>query len=240
MFLQRWDPRLKFISLMILIFSFSFVQNLLLLPVILLISALLFMLSSLGLSFWLNRIRLPAFFLIFMGLILVLFSGETTLFQLGPLSVRQEGLFAVFVIYARFLSIMTVIIVLFGTSSILSIVKAMRALGLPLIITDMTLFFYRYLFDIGRDLQTMQIAMRMRGFKASKLGNLSYISALAGSLLVRSFEQSDRVYSAMTLRGYGQPAAFNEDFKAQAADFWGLALFILLATIIILLQIYIP
>lgn len=239
-FLHRWDPRLKLISLMVLIFAFAYIQKLLLLPVIILISGLLFISSNLSLSYWLNRMRLPAFFLVFMVLVLVFFAGDKILFKLGPLAIREDGLFLALLIFGRFVAIMTVMIVLFGTSPIVNLVKAMASLGLPLIMADMTLFTYRYLFEISRDLQTMQTAMRVRGFKNRRFGSFSYLASLAGAILVRSYDQSDLVYSAMTLRGYGQPSAFKENFQAQAKDFIGLVLIVALAAALVIAQIYIP
>ena len=52
----------------------------------------------------------------------------------------------------------------------------------------------------------MKIAMKLRGFQGDKLSyrNLRVLASLVGTLLVRSYEQSQRVYQAMRLRGYGQ------------------------------------
>lgn len=51
----------------------------------------------------------------------------------------------------------------------------------------------------------MQRAMKLRGFQAHHLSprNVSLLAALMGTLLVRSYEQSQQVYQAMMLRGYG-------------------------------------
>ena len=56
------------------------------------------------------------------------------------------------------------------------------------------------------------------------------LAALGGSLLVRSYERSDRVYRAMRLRGYGQATApVDDEFQARATDLVLLALCLLLA-----------
>jgi cobalt/nickel transport system permease protein len=43
---------------------------------------------------------------------------------------------------------------------------------------------------------------------------------MAGTMLIRSYEQSERVYHAMTLRGYGYapPSALSREFQAVPAD----------------------
>jgi len=52
----------------------------------------------------------------------------------------------------------------------------------------------------------METAMGLRGFKARHINGhtLTVLASLSGSLLVRSYEQSERVYNAMALRGYGR------------------------------------
>ncbi|MGD9146932.1 MAG: energy-coupling factor transporter transmembrane component T, partial [Anaerolineae bacterium] len=88
-------------------------------------------------------------------------------------------------------------------------------------LADMTLLSYRYLFEIGGDLSRMETAMRLRGFGAHRLSarGLGILAALAGSILVRSYERSDRVYHAMMLRGYGQaPGSAMDEFQTRSSD----------------------
>jgi len=203
--LHNWDPRYKLVAFMTLIFAFSFVQSLQLLPAMVAVSCVLFAVSRLPLSFLLARLRLPGFFLVMMAVMLPFLSGKTVLFSIGPLAVKEEGCLDLLLISVKFVCILTVGIILFGTTPFLTNVKAMRAMGLPAILADMTLFSYRYLYDIGDKLKTMETAMRLRGFRGRNLKSLATYASLAGTILVRSYEQSDRVYKAMILRGYGLP-----------------------------------
>lgn len=237
-FLYRWDPRFKFISLMALVFVFSFVHKPMLLLFIALISFLIYSWSRLSWGYWVARMRIPFLFVLFISIFLVLFSGNTALFNIGFLSIREEGLLLALTIITRFLSIMTIMIVLFATTSISNLIRAMQTLGLPSIMADMTLFFYRYLFEINKDMQTMQTAMRVRGFNYLRAGNLGYLASLAGALLVRSYEQSDIVYSAMTLRGYGQETSFQQKFEPRSEDYSGFAVTGFLSLFIVVGQIY--
>lgn len=204
--IHRWEPRSKLVALFALIFAFSFVRELSLLPAMLAVTLTYFVASKLPLSFLGRRLRYPGFFLLAIALLLPFTVGDTVIMQLGFLALRQEGLVALLLIATRFLCILTVGIVLFGTAPFLTNIKAMRALGLPQLLTDMTLLAYRYIEQFAEDLMTMQRAMRLRGFRARKLSrrNLSVLASLAGSLLVRSYEQSEQVYKAMILRGYGR------------------------------------
>lgn len=208
--IHRWNPRSKFITLFALILLYSMVQDLRLVPVMLAATAVLYWLSSLPLHFLISRLRYPGMFLLVLIVILPLFTGETVLFQIGPLSVQQEGLEYMLLVVSRFTAILTVSLLLFGTSTFLTTVKTLRSIGIPSLLSDMLLLTVRYIFELADALVRMQRAMRLRGFRMTRLDRRSavQIASLMGSLLIRSYEQAERVYKAMRLRGYG---ALEED-----------------------------
>jgi cobalt/nickel transport system permease protein len=218
---HRWDARYKLVGLMALIFAFSYVRDLRLLLAMLLVTTVLYAASGLPPAWLLARLRYPGACLLIVAVLLPFLSGSTVLVQIGPLALRLEGCLELLRIVVRFVSILTVGLVLFGTAPFLTAIKAMRALGLPPILADMTLLAYRYLFEIGGDLARMETAMRLRNFRAHRFSaqGLGNLAALAGSLLVRSYERSDRVYKAMILRGYGQaPRGALDEFDAGRTD----------------------
>jgi cobalt/nickel transport system permease protein len=218
--LHRWDPRCKLVGLIILMFAFSFVQDLQLLPAMLAVTSGLYAVSRMPLAFLLTRLRTPGIFVVVVAILLPFLSGTTVIARIGPLSLRQEGTLAMSLIVAKFTSILTISLVLFGTAPFLTTIKAMRALGLPATLTDMTLLSYRYLHEIGDDLETMEKAMGLRGFRVRRLSGraLGVLASLAGTLLVHSYEQSERVYKAMVLRGYGRAARPRDEFEARPRD----------------------
>jgi cobalt/nickel transport system permease protein len=234
--LHRWDPRCKLVGLLVLMFAFAAVRNLWLLPAMLVVTAVFYALSRLPLSFLVARLSYPGGFLLMVAAVIPFVSGQTILAHIGPLALREEGVLLVLLIAGRFLSILTMGIILFGTSPFLTTIRAMYALGLPPVLNDMILFFYRYLHDSARNLATMQTAMRLRGFQATRLNwhTARTLASLAGTLLVRSYEQSQRVYHAMLLRGYGRAPHPREMFHARAGDFIALGgTWVLAATFII-------
>jgi cobalt/nickel transport system permease protein len=229
--LHRWEPKYKLVGLAVLIFAFSLVRDLRLLPAMLTVSFALYIVSRLPLSYLLTRLRAPGFFLLIMAVLLPFLAGRTVILRIGPLALRQEGCLDLLLIVVKFVSILTAGLVLFGTAPFLTTIKAMRALGLPPILADMTLFSYRYIYEIGDDLETMEKAMGLRGFRARRLGGrtLSVLASLAGSILVRSYEQSERVYKAMVLRGYGRSPRAQEAFEAESRDAIALCIALLVA-----------
>lgn len=236
---HRWDARLKVVGLFVLAFAFAFVTDLRLVPAMLAVSLGICLLSRLPASFLWRRLRYPGIFVLFLAVVLPLFSGESVLVALGPVSVREEGVLAFLLILSRFASIVVLGLVIFGTETVRTNVEAMRAIGLPRILADMTLFSYRYLDELGETLSKMRRATRLRGFTGNRLrSNLSTFASLLGSLLVRSHERSERVYDAMVLRGYGVERKRSHDFRATRADKAAFAFVLLLAAAFVVAEVW--
>ena len=206
---HRWQQGYKLIGLLSLIFAFAFVQNIWLLPIMVLATCILFSLSKIPLTFLVKRLRYPSWFILAVIIFLPFISGGTAVFQLGYLTIKSEGCWQALLISVRFFCILTVSLVLFGTAPFLNSIKAMRSLGLPRVIVDMSLLSYRYLEELSETLVTMQRAMRLRGFNPQGFTrrNLKVFAQLTGSILIRSYERSSRIYQAMILRGYGSQKA---------------------------------
>ena len=203
--IHRWQQNYKLVGLLSFIFAFAFIQNIWLLPIISGITVVIFLLSKLPFRFLLSRLRYPGWFIVAVVIFLPFFAGDTTILDWGYITIKAEGSRDALLISVRFFCILTISLVLFGTASFLSSVRAMRKLGVPSAIVDMTLLSYRYLEELGEMLTTMQRAMRLRGFQAKGLSHrkLEIFAQLTGSILVRSYERSLLVYQAMILRGYG-------------------------------------
>jgi len=155
-------------------------------------------------------LRYPSLFLIGVVGLLPFSSGETVLWQRGSLTLHQEGLLAAVLIACRFGAMLTTSLVLLATTPFLTLVRTLRTLGLPWILVDMLLLSYRYLTEASATLANMQQAMRLRGFGRRPRGwfgsqgcGWQQLASLTGTLLIRSYEQSEQVYKAMCLRGYG-------------------------------------
>ncbi|MFE4108173.1 cobalt ECF transporter T component CbiQ [Almyronema epifaneia] len=218
--IHRWLPKYKLVGLMALILAFSFVRSLALLPVMALSTFGFYRSAGLPFQFWRQRLQIPGIFLAVVVLLLPFLSGSTVWLSLGPLSLYQEGSLAVVLISVRFVCILTLGLVLFGTAPFFETIRAMRSLGLPPILADMTVLTYRYIFEIGDYFQAMRTAMQLRGFESHRLNwrTLKTLAALAGSLLIRSYEKSEQVYQAMLLRGYGQRLATTRQPKPTPPD----------------------
>jgi cobalt/nickel transport system permease protein len=217
--IHSWQSKPKFIALVSLIFAFAFIQKLALLPLIILLTSVLYYLSKLPIKFLLSRLRYPGIFILAVVILLPFLAGKTVIFNWGFLQLKQEGCLLVFLIVTRFVCILTTSLVLFGTAPFFTTLKTLRQLGLSPIISDMMLLTYRYLEELGDRLITMQRALQLKGFHPHNLSrrNLKIIASLMGSLLVRSYDDSKLVYQAMILRGYGHQPLTQKNYRTPIA-----------------------
>lgn len=236
--IHRWEQRSKLVALLALIFAFALCDHVVLIVPMLMITAILYRLSRLPLKFLLHRLRYPGLFIAAAACLLPFASTGNVWFTVGPVAVKWEGVMALLLIAGRFLAILTISVILFSTAPFVTTIRALRSLRLPGIVADMTLLALRYVEEFAQTKAEMERAMRLRGFRVKRwsLTSLRVLSGLAGSLLIRSYNRSERIYQAMRLRGYGQelrcpPQGFAPDLSE--ADPWSQVCFwsiLLLAT----------
>lgn len=238
-FIYRWESRHKLLAFTALIFGFAFVRDLRLLPLMLAVSCFIYYLSALPLSYLALRMRLPGIFLLALAVILPFWSGQTVLAQLGPLAIRLEGSLNLLLIAVKFISILTVVTVLFTSTPLATLVAAMRSLGVPLLLSEMLLFTHRYIFQLTDDLRRTRSAALLRGFKGKSLLSVKTLAYIVGTLLVRSNAQSERVFQAMTLRGYGRDDGPVMPASSGLTDRLALAGVLILAASFVLIQSFV-
>jgi len=236
--LSRWEARHKLIGLLALIFSFSFIRELWLLPLVVFITVIIYTLSQLKFAYYWSRIRLPGIFLLVLALILPFGAGSTVLARFGPMVLKLEGSLSVLLITVKFLCIFALVLVLFAGTPLQKLVGALRSMGLPSLLAEMLIFTNRYIYQLAVDLQQTQVAAGLRGFRGRSLKALTPLAYIVGTLLVRSHNQSERVFQAMTLRGYGEESLAIGVDPVRTADRLALAAALLLAAGFIILQFF--
>jgi cobalt/nickel transport system permease protein len=99
-------------------------------------------------------------------------------------------------------------LLLTATTHFIDILRALRALRLPAILVAILSFAYRYLFILSDEAQRLLRARDCRsaalegGGGGSVLWRAKVTGRMAGTLFLRAFERSERVYVAMVSRGY--------------------------------------
>ena len=183
-------------------------------PVFILLLALVLsaeLLSDLGIGFYLKRALLALPFVLAALPILFTSQGEALALLPFGLSITYLGI-------ERFLSIalkswisVQAAILLASTTTFPDILTAMRALRMPRLLVAIVGLMWRYLFVIVDEVLRMLRARQARSGELSGSGarpggavlwRARVTGGMAGSLLLRSIERSDRIYNAMLSRGY--------------------------------------
>ncbi|MCS7221119.1 MAG: cobalt ECF transporter T component CbiQ [Anaerolineae bacterium] len=96
-----------------------------------------------------------------------------------------------------------------ATTSYPALVQALRGIGVPRLVVAIIAFMYRYLFVLADEAQRLLQAREARsarrdGYPAggSILWRARVAGGMVGSLFLRSYERSERIYQAMVSRGY--------------------------------------
>jgi cobalt/nickel transport system permease protein len=214
-----WDTRWKVASLIILIFIFASVQRMSALVFMPVIALGIFFITRLPLGFMLQTLKAPLVFLGLMSPFLIFTAGGKAVYHWGFLSIYQSGWFMVIRVMIKSTSIMLLFVTLFGTAELNKTMKALRFFLLPSALLSIFLFTYRYIFLYLADKDKLFTAATLRGFnRKNSLGDIKTTISLLINLLIRSFEQSERTYSAMRLRGFKGDFNTVDDFTFTWTD----------------------
>lgn len=118
--------------------------------------------------------------------------------------VTKEGARAGFLIAARVLGAVSVVLLLSSVTPAHRIFCALRSLGVPQGWVEIALLMYRYIFvvlDIAGDLTAAQ-KLRL-GYSSPRRG-MSSLGMVAGTVIIRSMDQAVRTNEAMRTRGCGE------------------------------------
>ncbi len=222
--LHRWDPALKWVSLLILGAGLASIGGLPAAGLGLALSAGLVAISGIPLLFVLRRLRWIILFMIPFLALLPLGLEDPASGRFGPKWSAARFELAV-VLTARALAIALAAVALLGSTPFHRSMKALRELAVPDALVQMILFTYRFLFVYLDQLRKMRIAMMARGFRprARRLTLRAY-GNLVGMLLVGSYEQTERILQAMRSRGFSGRMRTLEPTSRHATDWLKLAL----------------
>lgn len=201
--LQRWDPRVKIASLMLLIFAIALLQTLPMAVAALLVGLAVMTASALPYHFVMHTMQWVILFLLPFFLILPFsYPGMADVHLLG-LPFAWEGLRLAALIFIKALAIVLLSFAMFGSARFDLSMIALQRLKCPRMLVQMLLFTYRYTYTLLEEMQRMNTSMKARGFIAgTNAYTLLTYGNFVGTLLVRSFERTERIYKAMLSKGY--------------------------------------
>lgn len=236
--IHRWDPRIKILSLGLFIFGVAILKTIPLAIVSLLASAGFLRITGLPLHFIYHGLKWVVLFLLPFFLIMPLsYPGEPA-FHIWVFPFAWEGLRLASLIFIKAIAIVLTTYAIFGSSRFDISMKALQHLKCPRVIVQMLLFTYRYIFVFIEEMKRMDTAMRCRGFvMRTDLNTLRVMGNFVGTLLVRSFERTARVYKAMLSKGYAGELHTMVTFKSGWKDFVKAALVMGVAAAILIMEI---
>lgn len=140
-------------------------------------------------------------------------------FSLGPwnLVATAPGLVRFGSIVVRSWLSVQMAILLAATTKFPDLIHALRHLRVPAVLVSIVSFMYRYLFVLSDEVLRLLRARDSRSARLAESGGsvplawrAKVAGNMAGQLFLRSYERSDRIYSAMQARGYsGQLLTLN-------------------------------
>jgi cobalt/nickel transport system permease protein len=227
--IHRQDPRVK------LVVSLAMIVAITALPPGAWISYL-FCLTSVVLIAGLSRVRpiliikrslvaIP-FALVAFTLIFTIEGTPLTSVRLGSWSVTatSEGTIAfVSILIKAWLSVL-VATLLVTTTTFPGVMAAMRSLRVPKLIVSVVSFMYRYIFVIADEALRLHRAREARSAnpRGESVGSIGWrakvLGGMIGSLFLRSYERSERIYSAMLSRGFDGEIRTLREHKLGARD----------------------
>jgi cobalt/nickel transport system permease protein len=139
--------------------------------------------------------------------------------DVGGVSVSVTGLVLAVVLLAKAAAIVTLVLVVLATAPLHDTFKAAHRLRVPGLLVQLVLMRYRYVFLLADEFARLRTALRVRGYR-NRMNLHSYRTAgqVAGTLLVRGHERSDRVAQAMRCRGFDGEFRSLHDFRARPSD----------------------
>lgn len=118
------------------------------------------------------------------------------------IEIKREGLWILLSLSLKsILSVMATMIVVSATR-FHHLLSALQFFMVPKFVLSVLMFLYRYLFILLDEFVRIIRARNSRCYMMRRRGKLKITGALIGSLFLRTYERSERIYFAMLSRGY--------------------------------------
>jgi cobalt/nickel transport system permease protein len=180
----------------------------------------------------LARFAEPLFIASMVVLLKLFCSGSLPLFSFHiwgmEISGQRDGLLEGLLIASRIGGAVSLVSLLGFSTSFTDLMAAFSWMRAPSGLVEVALFAWRYLFDLFEDAQVVYAAQRNRLGYTGFLRGLRSFGTLAGALVIKAFDNSQTITTAMTQRGYDgtMPLAAQKPLRISE---WALSMTFLLA-----------
>lgn len=225
-FFQKCDPRIKCLSVALVLISILLTRNAAVLVLIYGCTVVLAMASSIDMFFYLKRTLLfiPVFslFIIVPAIFNTITPGEPiitfTLFSHG-VAITRQGVDSAIILLMRIISSVSLVTLLILTTRSHILLKTLRVFGLPQLFVMTIGMTYRYIYLLLDIIQGTYTAIKSRaGYVTSTKTGQKIVATTMAGLWLKSYRLQSQVYNAMLSRGYtGEPKVL-EEFHVRKID----------------------
>lgn len=225
-FLQKRDPRLKCLSIILLLLSALSSRNVTVLCCIYLLTILFALFSAIKIGTFLKRtlffIPLFSLFIVLPAIFNIVTPGESVVaFKLAGLNlaITRQGVDTATIFFFRVLASVSLSIILVLTTRHHVLLKVLRSFRIPQIFVMTMGMTYRYIYLLLDIAQNTFVAIKSRvGFIQSTRSGQRIVGVNMSGLWLKSYRLQTQVYSAMLSRGYTGEPRILDDFKADFID----------------------
>ncbi len=226
--LQRIDPRVKFVSVILLLVAAGLARNIPTLLAMYAVTLVLAAASKLPIGFFVKRVWL--FVPIFTGVVVlpatlsVVTHGDVVLtlwhWHGHAEGFTRQGLTSAGLVVSRVAVSISLVVLLTLTTPWVRLLAALRTVGVPRIFILIIGMAYRYIFLLLGAVTDMYEARKSRtiGTTRHDQGARAFVGATGGALFGKAHQLSEEVHQAMTARGYRGDAKTLERFSLTRAD----------------------
>ncbi len=200
---HAWEPAFKLPAGFVLILVCASISKAPALASAALGALVLIAVSRLPVLFVLRMLKAPLVLLVVMLVLLALTAGGPSLWSWGFLHLYTNGLILAARIAAKSITIILLFVGFFGTLRIHTALQTLERLKVPSTLLAILLFTYRYIHMYLEDMRKLLTAARLRGSNLQRgVRHIGTSSGILVTLLLKSYEQSERTAAAMNLRGF--------------------------------------
>lgn len=171
--------------------------------------------------------------------LLPLVQGEAEpAWQVGPLRFAAVGVWLGLRLLLKSFALVLLMLVLLATAPLPTTFRAAQALHAPGLLVQLAELIYRYVFVLVGELNRLRVALRVRGYRnRPTLHSYRTIGHVTGTLLVRGYEQAERVEQAMRCRGYDGRFRTLHDFRTRRSDVLGFIFIVSAAMLLVISEL---
>lgn len=234
--LQRLDPRLKIVSVLVLLISVSLSHNLGIIILVYFLTLGLAAVSHVPMGFFVKRVWLFIPFFTAVIALPALFStpGPAGLHLPFGLTTTTTGAMTALFLLLRVGTSVSLTVLLILTTPWNSLLKALGVLRLPgviILILGMTYRYIHLLLNLTSDMFLSRKSRVLRPLTGVEGRNL--LAATSGTLLSKSLQVSGDVYLAMQSRGFREYPRSIDTFAFRARDWVGAGALLVVAALLI-------